>query len=75
MPAGWEGFRLPEGVNDRSQTLLDRQDNGYTLTSAERKEAEGLIEIAEWLSFSLAIASNCDAHRAKFMSEIPAKIQ
>ena len=50
MPAGWEDFRLPEGVNNRLQTLLDRQDNGQTLTSAERKEAEGLVELAEWLS-------------------------
>ena len=50
MPAGWEDFRLPEGVNNRLQTLLDRQDSGQALTSTERKEAEGLVELAEWLS-------------------------
>jgi hypothetical protein len=50
MPAGWEDFRLPEGVDDRLQDLLDRQDGGEKLSSAERKEAEGLVELAEWLS-------------------------
>ena len=30
--------------------LLDRQDSGKKLTNAERKEAEGLVELAEMLS-------------------------
>jgi hypothetical protein len=30
--------------------LLDRQDSGTPLASAERREAEGLVEMAELLS-------------------------
>jgi hypothetical protein len=30
--------------------LLDRQDEGSTLTTAERQEAEGLVNLAELLS-------------------------
>jgi hypothetical protein len=43
-------FELPPAVQDRLQSLLDRQDNGEELTSAERKEAEGLVELAEFLT-------------------------
>ena len=43
-------FELPPAVQDRLQSLLDRQDNGEELTTAERKEAEGLVELAEFLS-------------------------
>lgn len=50
MPADMEEFRLPEGVHRRLQDLLDRQDRGQPLTLAERKEAEGLVDLAEWLS-------------------------
>jgi hypothetical protein len=50
MPAELEKFTLPEGVDQRLQELLDRQDRGETLTPAERKEAEGLVNLAELLS-------------------------
>ena len=50
MPISADKFRLPKSVNNRLQTLLDRQDRGEKLTSAERKEAEGLVELAEMLS-------------------------
>ena len=43
-------FRLPSGVNARLQELLDRQDRGVRLTEAERREAEGLVDIAELLT-------------------------
>jgi len=43
-------FQLPEAVHARLQHLLDRQDAGETLTSEERNEAEGLVELAEFLS-------------------------
>ncbi len=43
-------FRLPEAVQARLQYLLDRQDAGYELTLEERSEAEGLVELAEFLS-------------------------
>ena len=50
MPDDLAGFRLPDGVNARLQDLLDRQDRGVPLTAAERKEAEGLVHLAEWLT-------------------------
>jgi hypothetical protein len=50
LPADLEQFQLPPGVNDRLQELLDRQDHGKTLTDSERKEAEGLVDLAEVLS-------------------------
>jgi len=37
-------------VDERLQDLLDRQDRGETLTASERKEAEGLVDLAEMLS-------------------------
>ena len=43
-------FQLPEAVQDRLQLLLDRQDEGEALTLLERQEAEGLVELAEFLS-------------------------
>ena len=50
MPIAAEKFKLPKSVNNRLQMLLDRQDSGKKLTNAERKEAEGLVELAEMLS-------------------------
>lgn len=50
MPASLDQFRLPPAVNERLQELLDRQDRGETLTSSERKEAEGLVDLVEFLS-------------------------
>ena len=43
-------FQLPEAVQERLQLLLDRQDAGEGLTQAEQGEAEGLVELAEFLS-------------------------
>jgi hypothetical protein len=50
VPASLGEFHLPEGVHRRLQDLLDRQDSGQPLTEAERLEAEGLVDLAEWLS-------------------------
>ena len=50
MPGDLAKFRLPRGVARRLQTLLDKQDAGQTLTTAERREAEGLVDVAELLS-------------------------
>ncbi len=50
MPDGWETFRLPAGVNRRLQELLDKQDSGSALSPAEREEAQGLVDLSEWLS-------------------------
>ena len=43
-------FQLPEAVQERLQLLLDRQDAGQWLTQTEQREAEGLVELAEFLS-------------------------
>ena len=50
LPEDLEKFKLPKGVNQRLQELLDRQDRGHNLTHAEQKEAEGLVNVAELLS-------------------------
>ncbi len=50
MPTDLVKFRLPKGVDERLQDLLDRQDQGKELTTAERLEAEGLVKLAELLS-------------------------
>ena len=43
-------FRLPKSVEQRLHSLLDKQDGGAALTVNERKEAEGLVNLAEMLS-------------------------
>ena len=43
-------LRLPPGVNARLQSLLDRQDQGLKLSAAEKREARGLVSLAELLS-------------------------
>jgi hypothetical protein len=50
LPDDLARFRLPDGVNTRLQELLDRQDRRGSLTPAERREAEGLVSLAEFLS-------------------------
>jgi hypothetical protein len=50
VPTDLEELRLPKGVNERLQCLLDRQDRGEPLTPLERLEAEGLVKLAELLS-------------------------
>lgn len=43
-------FQLPQAVQECLQLLLDRQDEGHNLSIAEQQEAEGLVELAEFLS-------------------------
>lgn len=43
-------MQLPSAVQNRLDELLDRQDKGIKLTARERREAEGLVEMAEWFS-------------------------
>ena len=50
LPSDLARFRLPEAVDVRLQTLLDRQDSGQPLTTPERDEAEGLVNLAEFLT-------------------------
>lgn len=54
-------FRLPAGVQRRLKELLDRQDAGKALTVAERREAEGLVELAEMLSLLKLRATKSEA--------------
>jgi hypothetical protein len=51
MPDDLARFRLPAGVDARLQELLDRQDKGIDLSPAEREEAEGLVNLAEFLTW------------------------
>ncbi|MPY86995.1 MAG: hypothetical protein GEU99_03645 [Luteitalea sp.] len=50
LPESLEALHLPFGVNQRLQNLLDRQDRGDDLSADERREAEGLVDLAELLS-------------------------
>ena len=50
IPVELTHFQLPEAVQERLQFLLDRQDVGEALPLGERREAEGLVELAEFLS-------------------------
>ncbi|MDY6782790.1 MAG: hypothetical protein SW833_09640 [Cyanobacteriota bacterium] len=50
IPIELTQFQLPQAVQARLQLLLDRQDEGYSLSPMERQEAEGLVELAEFLS-------------------------
>ncbi len=50
IPIELTQFQLPQAVQARLQSLLDYQDAGKKLSQAERQEAEGLVELAEFLS-------------------------
>ncbi len=50
LPSDMARFRLPEAVDVRLQTLLDRQDSGQPLIATERDVAEGLVNLAEFLT-------------------------
>ena len=51
VPDDLTRFHLPEGVqHHRLDSLLDQQDRGVPLSSDERREAEGLVNLADLLS-------------------------
>jgi hypothetical protein len=50
LPDELARLRLPDAVAGRLQALLDRQDAGQPLTPAERAEAQGLVDLAEFLT-------------------------
>jgi hypothetical protein len=50
IPSELVHFQLPDALQGRLQSLLDDQDEGRVLGETERKEAEALVEIAEFLS-------------------------
>ncbi|WP_395732072.1 hypothetical protein [Prosthecobacter sp.] len=51
LPDDLARFKLPEGVNERLTLLLDKQDSGQALTDQERREAEGLVDLADTLTY------------------------
>jgi hypothetical protein len=50
LPEDLARLRLPESVDRRLQSLLDKQDRGEPLSPEERNEAEGLSELVDLLS-------------------------
>lgn len=50
VPETLEELHLPPGVRERLQSLLDRQDQEGELSPEERREADGLVDLAELLS-------------------------
>ncbi|MDZ4401215.1 hypothetical protein [Prosthecobacter sp.] len=51
LPGDLARFKLPAGVNERLSALLDKQDAGEELTVQERREAEGLVDLADTLTY------------------------
>lgn len=64
IPAKLSGFKLPTAVQKRLSALLDQQDGGKPLSAAERREAEGLVELSEFLSLLKLRARNVQRKRA-----------
>jgi hypothetical protein len=50
LPDDLAQFRLPKAVSARLNSLLDKQDAGEPLTTEQRDEAEGLVNLAEFLT-------------------------
>ena len=50
LPDNLPRFHLPEGVQHRLELLLDQQDRGEPLSADERREAEGLVDLADLLA-------------------------
>lgn len=50
MPANLAKLRFPKALDERLHFLLDAQGRKGKLTAAEKKEAEGLAELATTLS-------------------------
>lgn len=50
LPADLVPLELPAAVQARLQFLLDRQDSGERLSTEEHREAQGLVDLAEFLS-------------------------
>ncbi len=80
LPDGLASFRLPPGVDDRLQELLDRQDRGEELTPEQRREAEGLTEPKApgesgrvELPHSSQLAHARDGARARTVRVLPAR--
>jgi hypothetical protein len=62
LPDDLARFRLPEGVQARLATLLDKQDGGQPLTDSEQREAVGLVDLADLLSLLRLRAERVSGH-------------
>lgn len=51
LPGDLARFKLPSGVNEGLIALLDKQDVGGELTEQERREAEGLVDLSDTLTY------------------------
>ena len=65
VPDDLARFKLPAGVQARLQNLLDRQADGKRLKPAERREAEGLVDLAELLTLLRLRAERSGKQRDK----------
>lgn len=63
VPDSVARLRLPDGVNARLHALLDKQDSAGALTDEERSEAEGLVDLTDFLSL-LRIRTSGSANTA-----------
>lgn len=50
VPDELKRCQLLAGVQHRLHELLNKQDGGTALTAEERSEAEGLVDLADWLA-------------------------
>jgi hypothetical protein len=64
MPDDLARFRLPAALDARLHRLLDRQDRGQILSTEEREEAEGLVDLAELLTLLRARAERAATRAA-----------
>lgn len=58
-------FELPVAVQARLTFLLGKQDEGQDLSDAELAEAEGLVQLAEFLSLLQLRAQNINRSQPK----------
>jgi hypothetical protein len=58
VPADWRTFKMPKALDERLQSLLDRQENGDELLPAERREAKAIAELADMLTLMKLRARN-----------------
>jgi hypothetical protein len=63
MPGDLARFRLPHGVQLRLNELLDKQDAGQPLSAREKREAEGLVDMADLLSLLRLRAERLNGRR------------
>ncbi|MCI0642587.1 MAG: hypothetical protein L0Y72_02745 [Gemmataceae bacterium] len=51
LPRDLRKLRFPRALNRRLQELLDKQSEAGKLSSFEREEAKGLVEMAETMTW------------------------